>query len=128
MYHISIQGKVIGTFNHNEVLRALGDGTFSEADHYWKAGMIDWKTLKQFKTAEFTVRAQRPPTIPKVVAPQESKPTSGLEKFLGPFFLGVIITLLNDSLSTPRRGGRRRKSSWSSSKKERDYERYDSGD
>ena len=113
MYHISIQGKVIGAFNHNEVLRGLGDGTFSEADHYWKEGMIDWRPLHKFTTSEFTVRAQRPPPIPKVVAPQESKPTSGLEKFLGLFFLGVIFALLNS------------KSSRSS---ERDYDSYDSGD
>ena len=128
MYHISIQGKVIGTFNHNEVLRGLGDGTFSEADHYWKAGMIDWKPLQQFKTSEFTVRAQRPPPIPKVVAPQESKPTSGLENFLGAFFLGLIGALLSGNTGKRRRGSRRRKSSWGSSEKERDHERYDSGD
>ena len=66
MYHISIQGKVIGTFNHNEVLRALGDGTFSEADHYWKARMIDWKPLKQFKTAEFITQNQNPSVNVKI--------------------------------------------------------------
>ena len=128
MYHISIRGKVIGTFNHNEVIRGLDDGTFRESHHYWKAGMKEWKLLKQFKTSEFTVRAKRPPPIPKVLAPQESKPTSGLENFIGAFFLGLIGALLSGDTGKRRRGGRRRKSSWGSSEKERDYERYDSGD
>jgi hypothetical protein len=113
MYHISIQGKIIGTFNHNEVLRALGDGTFSVADHYWKAGMIDWKPLKQFKTGEFITQNQNPSTNVKILPVKEDKLASQLGKFLGLFFLGLIFALLNS------------KSSRSS---ERDYDRYDTGD
>ena len=128
MYHISIRGKIIGIFNQNEVFRGLGDGTFSETDHYWKAGMIDWKPLKQFKTSEFNTPFKKTSPRPNIVAPQENKAASGLEKFLGEFFLGLLVALLNGSTSTRRRGGRRRKSSWSSGERERDYERYDNGD
>jgi len=112
MYHISIQGKVIGTFNHNEVLRALGDGTFSEVDHYWKAGMIDWKPLNKFTTSELTVRVEPPSPKPQVVVLQENKAISGLEKILRDFLLGMIIGLLNTKTSRRRKSTRRQDPYW----------------
>ena len=113
MYHISIQGKIIGIFNHNEVLRGLGDGTFSEADHYWKAGMIDWKPLKQFKTSAFITQNQNTPVSVKVEPTKENKLVSHLGKLLGLFFLGIIVVALNSK---------------SSKSTERNYDSYDSGD
>lgn len=112
MYHISIQGEIVGIFNHNEVLRGLNDGTFSESDHYWKAGMVDWKPLEQFKTSELTVRIEPSSPKPQVVVPQENNNISGLEKILRDFFLGMIIGLLNGKTSRRRKSTRRQDPYW----------------
>jgi len=75
-YHISRNRDNLGTFSFDEVCRGLADGSFLQSDHYWRAGMGEWKTLDQFKSNEVkenpTPSVSSPPPIPKVSAYREA--------------------------------------------------------
>lgn len=52
LYQISRNGKIIGTFNYQQVIDGLGNGLILSTDYYWTEGMSEWKTLEEFKINE----------------------------------------------------------------------------
>jgi len=49
---VSRDGKELGTYPAEEVVRLRIDGTLKETDFYWHKGMTEWAPLTQFLAAE----------------------------------------------------------------------------
>ena len=43
--HIARLGKVIGQYSPEDLAKALADGSVNGGDHWWRAGMKDWKLV-----------------------------------------------------------------------------------
>jgi hypothetical protein len=52
LVRISRDGKELGTYPSEEVVRLRIDGTLKETDFYWHEGMTEWAPLTQFLAAE----------------------------------------------------------------------------
>lgn len=53
-YQVSQSGEVVGTFDFDQIVDGIRDGTFSDADHYWCEGMAGWETIAHFKSTKLT--------------------------------------------------------------------------
>lgn len=59
--HIARQGKIVCKLSAEELPKALLDGTIKTGDHWWRAGMKDWKAV--------AAESPLPPEAPKEAAP-----------------------------------------------------------
>ncbi len=49
---VSRDGKEIGTYDAQEAVRLLVNGTLKETDFYWHEGMTDWAPLVKLQASE----------------------------------------------------------------------------
>jgi hypothetical protein len=64
--HIARLGKVIGQYSPEDLAKALADGSVKGGDHWWRAGMKDWKLV----SAESPLLPE-PPKLPEPATPPE---------------------------------------------------------
>ena len=55
--HIARLGKIIGQYSPEDLAKALADGSVKGGDHWWRAGMTDWKLV----SAESPLLPEPPP-------------------------------------------------------------------
>lgn len=73
-FQISQDGKVVGTFDFDQVLAGIQDGTFVDTDHYWCQGMDGWQTIAHFKQTR--VSSQKPVVPSRFKAFQRGAPSA----------------------------------------------------
>ena len=64
--HIARLGKIIGQYSPDDLAKALADGSVKGGDHWWRAGMKDWKLV----SAESPLLPE-PPKLPEPATPDE---------------------------------------------------------
>jgi hypothetical protein len=64
--HIARLGKIIGQYSPEDLAKALADGSVKGGDHWWRAGMTDWKLV----SAESPLIPE-PPKLPEPATPDE---------------------------------------------------------
>ena len=64
--HIARLGKIIGQYSPEDLAKALADGSVKGGDHWWRAGMKDWKLV----SAESPLMPE-PPKLPEPATPDD---------------------------------------------------------
>lgn len=65
-FQISQGGRVVGSFDFDQVVDGLKDGTFVDSDHYWCQGMLGWETLAHFRRTKMSTQT---PLVPSRYKP-----------------------------------------------------------
>ncbi len=64
--HIASQGKVIGKFSPDDLLKALQNGTIKPTDHWWRVGMKDWIMVTSQSPLNLTQQMTAQSIMPQV--------------------------------------------------------------
>jgi hypothetical protein len=79
--HIARQGKVIGKFSPDDLLKALQNGTIKPTDHWWRVGMKDWimvSSQSPLVPDQKPVRASFPEAGRKILIQSSKHDSAGL--------------------------------------------------
>jgi hypothetical protein len=66
-YQISRGGKIIGTFNSEDIAAGIKSGSLVPSDHYWHEGMTDWLPLAELLAIQRDARFTRIRNIASII-------------------------------------------------------------